>query len=131
MSISAFFQSFPMYNKFKGNNTVFEVYDFLSQPEAIDRMLITNNNGKSALSGVVLELEDKFDGRNDLDLSNNIVKQMIGCMVKFVVLDFGYESEKQVSIGNAKYFRSATRYRFDKEKQKKRIQKIIVDISTT
>ena len=118
-SFSHFLDKYPRFKKNFGENlSVQDIYQFLSNPLYIDKMINANELGMTALSGVVKELESKFSNRTDIDLSNDVVKQLIGCMIQEIIHEFGYKSRIQRVVRNSKYFTSATHYEPDEASRK-------------
>ncbi|MBC9783525.1 hypothetical protein H1S01_03235 [Heliobacterium chlorum] len=128
MSLDRFFGWYPKYKKFKDNPTVKKIYEFLSEPESIDKMISACENGKPALSGIVQKLEEQFANDPYLTLSNNTVKQLIGSLIKEVLYDFGYIVNIQRVVSNSQVFSSATHYCKDDEKVKKiLVRKLVIE----
>jgi len=123
-SFKHFLKKYPRYKKrFGEKNSVKELYDFLKKPVSIEKMITANNFDLPALSGVVNDIESKFNNRTDLDLKKDIVRQMVGCMIQEILNFYGYKSKIQRVVRNAKYFKSATHYEFETKLQKYKIVK--------
>ena len=119
-NINHFFNKrYPRYRKkYEDNLSIKDIYNFLYDPISIDKMIKANDLGMPALSGVVKELENKFSNRTDIDLGNNEIRQLIGCMVEEIIHDFGYKSRVQRTVKNTEYFKSATHYEPDEDSRK-------------
>ncbi|NEZ46184.1 hypothetical protein FDF74_03035 [Clostridium niameyense] len=113
-----FINKYPKYKKYAHNKYSINVFEFLSDPVNINKMLLANSKNKPALSGCISELESKFNISPDFDFNNPTVKQAIGSMVKIILTPFGYtpKAQKKMPKGSSKYFKSSTNYRFDSEK---------------
>jgi len=111
-NIDHFFnEKYARYRKKYGVNlSMKDIYNFLSDPTSIDKMIKANDLGLPALAGVVKELENKFSNRTDIDLRKNEVRQLVGCMVEEIIHEFGYKSHVQRTIRNPGFFKSATNY---------------------
>lgn len=114
-----FLKKYPRYrNKFGNSSSIQDIYQFLSFPLSIDKMINANELGMPALSGIVKELEVKFNNRTDINFKVPEIKQLIGCMVQAILQEFGFKSKIQRTIKNSDFFRSASFYEYDKKKQK-------------
>ncbi|WML50225.1 hypothetical protein RCG23_10700 [Neobacillus sp. PS3-34] len=107
-----FIDAYPKYQKFSNSLIARDVYGFLSHINNIYRMITANNNGKNALYGVLNDLESRFGGKSDFDFLDGFVKQCVGTMIKFILLQFGYEKniQKDMPRGSFIYFTSAMSY---------------------
>ena len=96
MSLDRFFELFPRFKKYHGNPTIQDMYNYMSTPENIDKMLTANDLFEMpALAGIIKELQAEFHNPAKLNFIDNEVRQLIGGMVKEVILDFGYEVKIQ------------------------------------
>lgn len=126
MSFERFLKMYPKYKIFKNNKTVQAIYNYLSEARSIDCMLQACNNDKPALNGV-LQIENLFADRADFDLKNKTNRQLVGSMIREILLDFGYLKNIQRTL-TGKYFQSATHYNYCSEKATKRIiKKVIIE----
>lgn len=111
MSYDRFFEWYPRYQCERSNRVVKELYNFMSQPEMIEKMLIANDDyGKPALAGIVDEVESRFYDEELFNLNDNFLRQLVGSMVREIIADFGYKVGKQKTLTGTKYFKSATHY---------------------
>jgi hypothetical protein len=120
---------YPKYKKYQGVRTVQLIYDFLSQPESIYKMIQACTMGKPALNGV-LEIESIYRDRTDFDISVGTHKQLVGSMVREILMDFGYVRNIQRIISGGNFFTSAMHYTFDISIAIKKVElrPIIVDL---
>lgn len=129
-----FFRRSRMYNRYKkyakyDEYSMHEIYDFLSSPKSVAKMIHVNDLGKSALEGVVRELESKFGEKfkflenNDKNDKINTVKQCVGSFVREILRDYGYEPGKSCKLPKGlKYFRNASHYNNTGEGKTKEIK---------
>ena len=112
MSLDRFFELFPRLKKYQAHPKIKEMYDYMSTPESIDKMLTANDLFEMpALAGIIKELQDKFHNPAELDFNDHEIRQLIGGLVKEIILDFGYEVNKQKSLRFSEIIRSATNYK--------------------
>lgn len=137
MEFEEFIEKNTTYKKFGKNKeaeTAKSLFNFMSKPENIDKMLLANDNGRPALEGILSEVEKNFNNE-DFDIENdNFTRQFIGVMVRDIINDFGYivdrtELSRQKNI-KSKFITSATHYKYVPESAIKMIKKeiSIVDI---
>lgn len=106
----------PTYQKFEHSTNARNIYDYLSLPETIEKLIAANEHGKPALYGAQFYIESNFAGYADFDLEDNFVRQCVGNMVRTILKPFGYRSSLQRDLpkSESKYFKSATYYSLDK-----------------
>lgn len=80
--------------KLLGKADARDVFDFLSQPENINQMIVMSDHGLPALGGVVKTLESKFANAANFSLSEKEHRKDVGAMVKRILVEFGYETVK-------------------------------------
>lgn len=78
--------------KLLGKADARDVFDFLSQPENINQMIVMSDLGLPALGGVVKTLESKFANAANFSLSEKEHRKDVGAMVKRILGEFGYET---------------------------------------
>lgn len=130
MSYDRFFQWYPKYTKYYDNAVVKALYEFLSQPESIEKMLIANDTyGKPALVGALDEVENRFHDPVNFNLTDNVIKQLVGSMVKEIIADFGYDNPNrdQKPISNTLYIKSATYYQKIGKATKRLVKKVTIE----
>ena len=129
MHFKEFISKYPRYSKFNFHKSAEELFDFLCQPEIIDRMMIINDHaGLSALDAVVSDVETQFGSTPDFQLDSQLdARQMVGAMIKFILEPFGYFSvpDNRTSVKNSKIFRLAMHYVFDPTKRTLLLKKTI------
>ncbi len=113
-----FIKKQPKYVCFSNNDTAENVFDFLSDIENINKMIISCNNDRPALAGCIYDLECRYANDKQFNFQDRHVKQCIGSMVKFILEPFGYESlkSKRMPKSQTKFFSSAKVYSFNKDK---------------
>ena len=125
MSLDRFFELFPRFKKYHGNPTIQDMYNYTSTPENIDKMLTANDLFEMpALAGIIKELQAEFHNPAKLNFIDNEVRQLIGGMVKEVILDFGYEVKIQKSLKGSEIIRSATHYKKNPANATKVLKKV-------
>jgi hypothetical protein len=130
LTFEKFIEENPRCKKYSENKTARSLFIFMSEPENIDKMITANNKGRPALEGILSEVENKFNKKNEFDIEKDVfVRHTIGIMVREVLKEFGFvvdrtEINRQKNI-NAKYIKSATHYKYNKNKAKKKIKKIV------
>lgn len=128
MSYDRFYMWYPKYKRYYDNNTAKSLYDFMSRAENIEKMLVANDEyAKPALAGVLSDIEKDFHDPVSFDLSENVLKQFVGSMVREIIFDFGYEIDRQKSISNTKFIKSATYYKKTGSPTKKLVKKVIIE----
>jgi hypothetical protein len=108
-----FIKAYPKYKGFSTSPTARDIYGFIINVNNINRMMISNDNGKNALFGILNDLESLYNGKRDFDFSEGFVKQCVGSMIKFILFQFGYEKyvPKEMPRGSYIYFTSAMSYK--------------------
>jgi len=111
MKMEEFFAEYPRFSSVNMKSWAESLFAYLTQPEIIARMIITNDYAKLApLDSVVEEMEMKF--ASIIEFNKHItVRQMVGAMIKHILGRFGYEPDIRVSIRNGKHFKLAMRYK--------------------
>ena len=134
MDFREFIESDPKYKKFIENETAESLFNYMSEPVNIDKMIMANTNGRPALEGILPEIEEKFNSDDFNIEKDNFTRQFIGVMVREIIKDFGYivdrtEINRQKNI-KSKFITSATHYKYVPDLAKKMIKKEIsvVDI---
>ena len=128
MSYDRVYMWYPRYQKYYDNNIVKKLYKFMSEPENIEKMLIANDvYGRPALAGIISEVEAHFHDPVNFNLNENILKQFVGSMVREIINDFGYDIDRQKSISNTKYIKSATYYKKSGEITKRLVKKVMIE----
>lgn len=114
------------YGKYKDNMTVKSVFEFISKPENIDKMIISTNQNRPALEGIIEDIEIMFPNDSNFNIETDYtLRKALGSIVKYVLLDFGYEVSCQKNISKGNYIKSATQYIYNPEKAIKRLVKTI------
>ena len=114
------------YVKYQDNSVVESVFKFVAEPESIDKMILSTNQNRPALEGIIEDIEAKFPNSLNFDLDNDYtLRKCLGSIVKYIISEFGYEVNTQKNISKGSYVKSATHYTFNPEKATKRIVKTI------
>ena len=105
------------------NNDTEMIVDFLSSPEAVNRMQVVSLIGLPALVGVVQELESRFGNLNGFPLnhdapnSNAPNRRSIGWIIRYIMKQYGWlpiKSEafsERTRVGRfSRYFGTAALY---------------------
>ncbi len=104
------------------NTDTIAVMDFIASPESVNKMINASNAHYPALSGIVVELEEKFGDCEGFPLNHNAAdknaknRRNVGWMIRFVMREFGYypiEYSDRTRIGSnsgSKYFGNASLY---------------------
>ena len=122
-------------SSFEFNTDANRIFDFLNQDEIIIKMAEYADQGKSALAGCVLELEQFYEEMDNptIDFSDGFTRTVVGRMIKSILKPFGYQVEKQKDFPKnrkGKYFVSASCYKLDTSEATMRIVKRIEEIET-
>lgn len=129
MDFKKFIESNPKYKKFGKNKAAGSLFNFMSEPVNIDKMIMANTNGRPALEGLLPEIEEKFNSDDFNIEKDNFTRQFIGVMVKDVIKDFGYIVDRaelnRQKIIKSKFITSATHYKHVPDLAKKMIKKVI------
>ncbi|MGN0696403.1 MAG: hypothetical protein ACI4J5_06540 [Oscillospiraceae bacterium] len=117
-SFNDFIAANPNCQKFGGNPEAILFFEFLSADASIIKMIEASDSGKPALSPVAKDIEKLFDSFSapTISLKDSFTKQAVGLMIKCILEPFGYVVAEQKNLpksSGAKYFRSASCYRFD------------------
>ena len=121
-------------SKYQTNKDMQELFALLSTDEYILKMVEYADSGKPALAGVVLDIEQWHDAKNNclVDFTDSFTKTAVGRMVKTIIAPFGYVVTKQKDMPRdlkTKYFTSASCYEYDDEAPKTmKIVKRIVEL---
>lgn len=99
------------------------VFNFLAQDSSVNAMIVFSELNMPALSGVVKELEERFEGNTDFRIDNPRNRRFIGRIVNEILKDFGYtpiKGRKRIrKFAGSKYFTTANVYAMDKNVQPK------------
>ncbi|MBE7005178.1 MAG: hypothetical protein E7425_13050 [Ruminococcaceae bacterium] len=80
------------------NGTLRKIVEFLASPKSVAAMIHMTELGQPALSGVVKELEEKFEN-SDFPLGNGAKnatnRRNIGWLVRYVMREYGYVPKEQ------------------------------------
>ena len=112
-----FIFSNPNCSNYELNTDAKKVFNFLNQDENIIKMIDFIEQGKPALAGCVIEVEDFFDNLNNptIDFNDGFTRTVVGRMVKSILEPFGYVVTKQKDFTKnkkGKYFTSASCYQY-------------------
>lgn len=66
------------------------LFNFLTLPETIAKMINFSELRLPALSGIVRTIEENFSSSKDFPLSNQTNRQVVGRMISFILEYFGY-----------------------------------------
>lgn len=124
MAITNLTTKFFSKSKIDKSQDAFDIMDFLTSSDSVDRMLIMADLGLPSLSGVVSELEVKFGNSKDFPLNhtgegqNATNRQNVGRMIKFIMREFGYspidgglsDRARLRDFANSKHFSTAAIY---------------------
>lgn len=114
------------YQKYEDNKEVESVYNFMKRPEIIDKMILSTENNRPALEGIIIDIENNFPKSPEFDIENDYtLRKALGSMIKNIISEFGYEVDRQKEISKGSYIKSATYYKYNKDKVKKRLVKVI------
>ncbi|MEG1958151.1 MAG: hypothetical protein RR071_10535 [Lachnospiraceae bacterium] len=104
------------------NKDVIAVFEFISSPDSVIKMIEATDNGKPALSGIVRELEERFGNCEGFPLNHNGPgknaknRRNVGWIVRFVMREYGYmplADSERTRIGadsKSRYFGNAAVY---------------------
>jgi len=112
------FEWWPIYKKYENVEELQDLYNNMSLPENIDKMINANDDINKprppivGLTDIIKETAGKLDIEND-----NSLRRLIGLMVGEILYDYGYRRDKQMNISHSGgcYFKSATRYKCNEE----------------
>ena len=110
-----FISANPNCSNYADNKDAQRIFDFLNKDENIIKMVEFADQGKPALAGCVVELENYFDAMNskEIDFNDGFTRTVIGRMIKTILEPFGYLVTKQKDFTKnrkGKYFTSASCY---------------------
>lgn len=113
-----FIKENPTCSQFKDNKDMKNLFRLLNKDPMIIKMIEFADQGKPALGGVVVELEDWYKKREEksIDLEDHFTKTAVGRIIKTILAPFGYKVTKNKDIPRelaSIYFRSAACYSFD------------------
>ena len=131
-----FIKQNPNCKKFENDETMQDIFYFLSKDFIIIQMIDASEAGRPALTPVVENVEHFFmDITKEYThtLDDNFTKQAVGLMVKTILEPFGYVVSRQKDLpkkSRATKFQSASTYKYDFLAPKTmRIVKTIEEIS--
>ena len=109
-----FFEKSPKFNGFKNNQSFYQLFHWLMEPEQISAMIEACRYGRPALEGVLEPLLQKYGQQEDLPMVD-FNKQMIGRAIKDILWDFGYVQtvQKRIVPHLNQVFKSATVYEYN------------------
>ena len=106
------------------NEDVIKVFEFIASPDSVQKMIMSTDNGKPALAGIVHELEERFADCEGFPLNhegpgkNAKNRRNVGWMIRFVMREYGYtpiDNSERTRIGadaGSEYFGNAAVYHF-------------------
>ena len=105
----------PNCSNYADNPDARKIFDFLNQDEMIILMAESADQGRPALAGCILELEEFYEGMDNpqIDFRDSFTRTVVGRMVKTILDPFGYCVTKQKDFTKSrkgKYFTSASCY---------------------
>ncbi|MFZ3132813.1 MAG: hypothetical protein WA125_17345 [Desulfosporosinus sp.] len=118
-NITKFLNANPRYKGFGNNNNFCRIFEFLSSPESILAMANACKFEKPALFGVISKLEKDFKAEliSESELKNfNNFKQAVGSLVGFILAPYGFIVNKQRTLPDSEFFRTATHFILIQEK---------------
>ena len=77
------------------NEDVIKVFEFIASPDSVQKMIMSTDNGKPALAGIVHELEERFADCEGFPLNhegpgkNAKNRRNVGWMIRFVMREYG------------------------------------------
>ncbi|SFD41344.1 hypothetical protein [Clostridium uliginosum] len=109
-----------MYIKYESSYLTPKVFYFLCEPVNIYNMIETAKLNRPALEGVIPEIEKFFE----TGMPEDMFKQMIGRMVKFIIRDFGcFPLDKIPTLKRKNHiFKSGLKYSYDESRAIKKIK---------
>jgi len=125
------FQWWPIYRKYENVEELKALYNVMSLPENIEKMINANDNmDKPPIVGLqnVIEEGKGKDALGELDIrKNKNLRRLMGSMIGEILYDYGYRPHKQrnISHGGSSYFKSATHYEYTDGTATKKLQKEI------
>jgi len=131
VSFDDFIKSFPSCKVLRDSVSARHIYDEIIWDDNVRIKMVEASDAKSpALSACAKEIEAYCQNTpgNDLDLTNDTVKQTIGRMVAVSIAPFGYtsSSKKRLSrILKLKYFFNATVFSYTGGETQRVVKKIV------
>ena len=116
-------------SNFEFNPDAQKIFDFLNRDENIIKMAEYADQGKPALAGCVLELEQFYEELEQptIDFNDGFTRTVVGRMIKSILKPFGYSVEKQKDFPKnrkGKYFTSASCYKLNQTATMRIVKKI-------
>lgn len=100
-----------------------DTFFLLSSDRNIIAMIDASEAGRPAIEAVFSDVEDYYDRNkpSDFDMRNDQRRTVVGCMIKTILMPFGYltiepktKTQKELSrSAGAKYFKSGSCYYFE------------------
>ncbi|NFO87950.1 hypothetical protein FDC58_17785 [Clostridium botulinum] len=109
-----------MYIKYEPFYLTPKIFYFLCEAKSIYNMIEAAKSNRPALEGVIPEIEDFFEA----GMPEDMFKQMIGRMVKFILRDFGcFPLEKIPTLKRKNtIFKSGLKYTYDESRARRKIK---------
>lgn len=122
------FEWWPIYKQYEGEEELKKLYDIISMPENVEKMINANDNmDKPPVVGLqnIIEEGDGAGILSGFDIGENkTLRRLIGSMIGEIIYDYGYRPYKHKNIsGGSKYFKSATHYKYVEGAASKKLQK--------
>lgn len=95
-----YLDEYPKYKKFASNIVAKQIFDYLSELENINLMILASEADKPALSACIAKIENQFGNQTVFDLNDDFTKQAFGAMVKVILEPFGYLPIKQKRVSS-------------------------------
>ena len=105
----------PNCSGYQDNTDAKKIFDFLNRDDSIISMIESAEQGRPALAGCVVALEEYYKSLHStsVDFSDGFTRTVIGRMVKTIIEPFGYRVTKQKDFTKNKkseFFTSASCY---------------------
>jgi len=133
------FERWPTYKEYENVEELKNLYDVMSLPENIDKMISSNDDINKPRPPLVGLLDVIMEKKGSLDIKGDKrIRRFIGSMIGEILLDYGYRPEKQMNISHSggkkqsanRYFMSATRYKYHEKKAIKELHRDLEILSS-
>ena len=122
--INKFLDSYPRFRSVCSDEQAQKVLSQLSKPDSIYKMMIASELGRPALEAMIENLEQDFMALSSaqqrmFSFQDITVRQAVGSMVQFILLNFGYTKIGSKSLKKRTYalYKTASTYKLTHKPQ--------------
>jgi len=105
----------PASKRFKSlfnNRVISELFDFISGDKQVDVMIVSTQNKRPALEGIIEDIEANFPVQALYNIETfHQHRQITGSLVRFIMGHYGYLTDKSKPLRKGLYIKTAITYK--------------------